>query len=101
MKLLAICSLFYPRVSAMTIRNSGLPICINCAHFIPHKMTDPYDHYRVSQYGKCAKFGETDLVSGEITYKYASTCRSFEDLCGKKGKHFVARSPSENKTTKS
>ena len=57
-------------------------LCIHCKHFIGN--------------GKCALFSykeEDDLVTGkvqEIQYRYCSTARSSERLCGKKGKYYVS-----------
>jgi hypothetical protein len=44
------------------------------------------------EYGKCSFFpiGVDYLVTGKnADYRYCSTSRSFEDMCGKKGKHFT------------
>lgn len=68
-----------------TIKNLGLPICSNCIHFIEYKNNYPYDPVPDSSFSKCKKFGEKDLVNGEITYKYASLCRDDELKCGIKG----------------
>jgi len=57
-------------------------LCIHCKHFIGN--------------GKCDLFTykeEDDLVTGtvqETQYRYCSTARSSESLCGKKGKHYVS-----------
>ena len=61
-------------------------LCIHCKHFIGN--VKPI-------YGKCALFPykEDDLVTGnfqETHYRYCSTVRSSERLCGKKGKHYVS-----------
>ena len=37
---------------------------------------------------KCAAFSTTDLVTGEKTYKYASTMRDDKTACGTDGIHF-------------
>lgn len=60
-------------------------LCIHCKHFI-NQPSGP-------QYGKCSFFpiGVDCLVTGKSAedYRYCSTARSFENLCGKKGKRFV------------
>jgi len=68
-----------------TITNVGLPICSNCIHFIEYKNNYPYDPVPDSSFSKCKKFGIMDLVTGEITYKYANLCRESETKCGIKG----------------
>ena len=62
-------------------------LCIHCKHFIGN---------RKPIFGKCALFSykeEDDLVTGKVQetqYRYCSTARSSERLCGKKGKHYVS-----------
>lgn len=59
--------------------------CIHCKHFI-NNPSGP-------EYGKCRFFpiGADSLVTGKSAedYRYCSTSRSYENLCGKKGKHYV------------
>lgn len=57
-------------------------LCIHCKHFIGN--------------GKCRFFSykeDDDLVTGKVQetqYRYCSTARSSERLCGKKGKQYVS-----------
>jgi hypothetical protein len=37
---------------------------------------------------KCKKFGEKDIITDEITYDYADSCRKYENKCGNEGKYF-------------
>lgn len=67
------------------IRNTELPTCRNCVYFIEH--TYPYDPIP-SDYGKCKKFGEVDLVTGAIEYDFAKSCRDNIDKCGKHGSQY-------------
>ena len=60
------------------IKNMNYPACINCVHFTQIERLNP-------DYAKCKKFGRMDLVTGEITYEYASISRRFDDYCGEKG----------------
>jgi hypothetical protein len=60
------------------IKNLNYPSCINCAHFTQNVQTH-------TDFAKCKKFGRMDLVSGEITYEYASVTRKYDDHCGEKG----------------
>ena len=51
------------------IRNKALPICSNCLHFIEHVNNYPYDpNPSDKQYGMCKKFGEVNIITGEIEY---------------------------------
>jgi hypothetical protein len=64
------------------------PVCVNCLYFIPPKNNYPYDALPSdSVYGKCKKFFDIDLVTGEVTHEYARVCRV--DKCGPDGKHFI------------
>ena len=63
-------------------------LCIHCKHFM-NQPSGP-------QYGKCRFFSykeDDDLVTGKVQetqYRYCSTARSSERLCGKKGKQYVS-----------
>jgi hypothetical protein len=71
------------------IRNKELPICSNCLHFIEHKSNYPYDPLpNDSQYSKCKKFGEVDIVTGIIEYDFANLCRDDNRKCGKNGSEY-------------
>ena len=67
------------------IRNAEFPICSNCLHFIEPTNTNPYDGYR------CKKFGEMNLVTGEIRYELAANCRLDDDMCGEEGDEYSAK----------
>ena len=59
--------------------------CINCRHFIPSSY-GPLS-------GKCSRFiSEECHVTGNKEYKYCTTARSFDWLCGSKGKGYEALS---------
>ena len=60
------------------IINSNVVICRNCVYFRPQSL-----------FGKCNQFGIKNMVSGEIDYKYASSCRDDESKCGGQGKLFI------------
>jgi hypothetical protein len=55
--------------------------CINCKHYIQGETNN-------KEYGKCSVFVKDDprfLVDGVVrtdNYRYCSTARSFDDLCG-------------------
>jgi hypothetical protein len=67
------------------IKDSNLPSCINCVHFIKYDQSDKY----TNDLGKCSQFGKKNIISGEITYDYASLCRIDRDRCGQTGKYYV------------
>jgi hypothetical protein len=50
-------------------------ICRDCKFYIPNNK-------------ECSKFPNVDLVTGRVTYNYASSLRTDEKLCGKEGKYF-------------
>jgi len=77
------------------IRNTELPICSNCVHFIEHTNNYPYDAKPSNErYGKCKKFGEMDMITGIIHYDLASNCRLNNNQCGKLASEFTKKSKS-------
>lgn len=64
------------------IKNLGVPKCITCKNYIPYAVD-------LDSFAKCKKFGETNLVSGEIYYDYADSCRQSESKCGTNGKYYI------------
>lgn len=67
------------------IQNIQLPVCKKCAFFIPHIVSNA-DTKRL---GKCVKYGEMDIITGEINYHRADKCRNDESKCGLEGKEYV------------
>lgn len=63
------------------IKNMNFPACKDCKHFLPIT-SNPI-------FSGCKKFGIKDLITGQITNYYATTCRSIETYCGEEGKHFL------------
>ena len=77
------------------IRNTALPICLNCLHFIEHTNNYPYDPIPSNEkYGRCKKFGEVNMVSGVIEYDLAINCRLNDSKCGKFGSEFNEKTKS-------
>lgn len=85
--------------STVSIMSARVKHCVNCKHFLgaidgPNTQ-DVVDSYNVL-FGKCALFPVNDprkmtnyLISGKekptepiIDYRFCSTARSFEDMCG-------------------
>jgi hypothetical protein len=50
-------------------------ICRDCRYFIGDTL-------------ECGKFGDTNLVTGKVTYPYASVIRGDSKKCGEVGNHF-------------
>jgi len=74
------------------IRNKALPICSNCLHFIEHTNNYPYDPTPSNkQYGKCKKFAEMNLITGEIEYDLAKNCRLNISKCGNFGSEYTEK----------
>ena len=65
-----------------TIKNLHTPKCITCKNFIPDSFDSP-------TFSKCKKFGKANLVSGEISYDFADSCRETESKCGANGTHYI------------
>jgi hypothetical protein len=65
-----------------TIKNSYYPKCVTCKHFI-------LDSLYSTRFSKCKKFGKANLVSGEIAYDFADSCREMESKCGQYGKNYA------------
>jgi hypothetical protein len=71
------------------IRNSELPICAQCVHFVEDTSNYPYDPPpKSTDYGKCKKFGEVDLITGSLEYDFAKICRLNVEKCGPMGKEY-------------
>lgn len=75
------------------IRNKELPVCSNCLHFIEYTNENPFHGNR------CKKFGEMDLITGEIYYDLAAVCRLGDSNCGKKGLHYTAKNQNQTPST--
>lgn len=82
------------------IRNSHLPLCKNCKFFQPSSYTLNNEFQR-NNVDKCSKFGEINIITGEIKYDYADFCRKDEDQCGKKAKYFEPISNTNTSSTTS
>jgi hypothetical protein len=87
MRFLSLLSLFSLFHKKRFIENGEYPLCKNCVYYLPSLV----DIFSYEKYGKCAKYGTKNVVSGYISYNYASYCRIYSDNCGKEGKDFVAR----------
>ena len=64
------------------IKNININSCRNCIHYIPSN--NNYDSYL----SKCEKFGTKNIITDEIIYDFADSCRNNEEKCGNEGKYF-------------
>jgi len=74
--------------------SSSEKFCVNCKFFVKHP-------YNKSTFGKCSAFRKNldnyqlldYLVSGKqkIEYKFCSTARENDNLCGKEGKMYIEK----------
>lgn len=69
------------------IKNVKQPICKHC-HFYNSIST---------KLGYCTKFGEKNIITGVITYKYAADIRYDDNLCGMNGVYFMEKIPNHVK----
>jgi len=62
------------------IKNRDLPVCINCVFFEKQHKT-----------GLCKKFGEKNIITGEIKYMNVLSSRNDLNSCGEKGTYYVEK----------
>ena len=65
------------------IKNINIPSCKTCIYYKPYSYNGDY-----SSLSRCEKFGEKDIISDEITYGYAYSCRNDESKCGHVGSFY-------------
>ncbi len=76
------------------IQNKTFPACIDCKHFIRYNLTTSDSNTEIiyddndDELGKCQLFGHKNIITGKITYKYATTCRITNSICGPRGIYF-------------
>jgi hypothetical protein len=68
----------------MMIKNAHIPGCRNCKYYKPYTSDSEF----ASTLSRCEKFGEKNIVTNEIKYSFADSCRSDESKCGLEGKYF-------------
>lgn len=67
-----------------TIKDINYPSCRNCVYYKPSPFSKDYG----ASISTCEKFGEKNIITGEITYNYVDSSRNNELKCGKEGKYF-------------
>jgi hypothetical protein len=77
------------------ILNYNLKSCKNCVHFQPSTYNE-FDSYLA----KCTLFGKKDIITNEINYDFADSCRIDESKCGMHAKYFEEEPNLDLKITK-
>lgn len=75
MKLLRLCILTRLFSNATPLSIPTKKICRDCRHFIGNDFD-------------CRKFGDTDLITGKVTYRSARSIREDKKKCGEDAIHF-------------
>lgn len=70
-------------VISYNIKNVDMPACKNCKHF-----ESGTNFFESPIYGKCKLYGDKDLITNKISYKFASSARENNDVCGIQGKNY-------------
>ena len=73
------------------IKHFSLPVCKDCVYYRPHQ--EKLDPFKSGDQDKCMKYGEKNVVTGEINYQYADIVRKQDLQCGLTGKHFIKKKP--------
>jgi hypothetical protein len=63
------------------IKNALVPICFDCIYFAKHRQN--------IDLSICLKYGNKNIVTGEIKYDSPVLNRSNNKLCGYKGNNFI------------
>ena len=66
------------------IKNSEILLCKNCFYFYPVSKEENI----IYEKSLCFKYGNKNIVSGEVSYEFAHNIRQSESKCGLKGKNF-------------
>ena len=66
------------------IKNSEIPLCKNCFYFYPNFEGENI----IYEKSLCIKYGNKNIVSGEVSYEFANDMRHSESKCGLNGKNF-------------
>ena len=66
------------------VKNIDIPSCKSCIHYKPSL----YDSDFTSTTGRCAKFGEKNVITEQIVMDFADLCRRDDSKCGKEGNYY-------------
>ena len=64
--------------------------CVNCINYRKYNYTYPHDEMYDSEtkLGTCYLFGKENMVTGQVEYDDALSCRKNESKCGKNGRYY-------------
>ena len=62
--------------------------CKNCINYVKYKYPHDEIYDPETKIGYCSLFGKENLVSGEINYENALSCRINDVKCGEYGRYF-------------
>lgn len=72
-----------PIMTQRFITNKDLPVCNECQFYYKGKSSKfP---------GYCTKFGEKNIINGDITYQFASVSRINTNMCGNNGIYYIKK----------
>jgi hypothetical protein len=71
------------------IKHFSLPVCKDCVYHV--SKLGKNDPFKSGDQNKCLKYGEKNVVTGEINYQYADIVRKQDLQCGLTGKHFIQK----------
>lgn len=72
---------------ARFIKNINTPSCNKCIFFEPAAA-------KSTRQPKCNKFGEKNIITGNVSFETAQYCRHNENMCGESGHYFIQNSAS-------
>lgn len=64
--------------------------CTTCVHYIPYKCESMFDIFQTGT-GKCALFGQEEVVTGKMEYYDVENCRYTNTKCGREGKYYIKK----------
>ena len=64
------------------IQNFKSPICQTCKYYKPFSIFGHKDNY---EYSRCMKFGEKNIITGELKFEFAKNIRRDGNKCGPNG----------------
>lgn len=72
-------------VSDQFIKNAAYPTCVSCKYYFGSSSKGK----SAELLSKCTKFGEKNVITGNVVYASATLCRNDSNFCGVKGNYFT------------
>lgn len=76
-------------INTTLISGLNYPVCIDCKYFMIPEYSEKSEYD--NDLGKCALYGNKNLITGKIYNCFATTCRGVESKCGEKGRFFTKK----------